>query len=93
MFRQPRSCLREAMRLLHVHEKIFHFIFVNDHLLVRVLAGHGIFYGLHHFYVVFAGARAGGALSDLSVFRNFLGHGYLIDKEVNRIVQRCRINK
>jgi hypothetical protein len=27
--------------------------------------------------VVFARARAGGALCDLSVFRNFLGHGYL----------------
>lgn len=92
MFRQPRSCL-EALRLLHVREEILHFIFVNDHLLVRVFAGHGIFNGFYHLYVVFAGARAGSALCDLSVFRNFLGHGYLIDKEVNRIVQRCRVNK
>ena len=52
MFRQPRSCL-EALRLLHVREEILHFIFVNDHLLVRVFAGDGIFYGFYHLNVVF----------------------------------------
>lgn len=60
--------------LFHVSKKVFHFVFVNDHLLVRVFAGNGIFHGFYHFHVVFAGAGVGSTLGYPSVFRNFLSH-------------------
>jgi len=60
--------------LLHVSKEIFHFVFVNDHLLVSVFAGNRVFHGFHHFHVVFAGACVGGTLSNTGVFGNFLCH-------------------
>jgi phage major head subunit gpT-like protein len=48
---------RQGRGLFRVSEEIFHFVFVNDHLLVGVSARCRVFYGFYHFHMVFTGAR------------------------------------
>ncbi len=61
-------CGQQSRALLHVGEKVFHLVFVHDHLLVRVFARNGIFNSFNHFDVVFAGAGVSGTLGYTGVF-------------------------
>ncbi len=74
---RPRLGLAKHLinkRLFHISKEIFHFVFVNDHLLVGVFTRYRIFNGFHHFDVVFTGTCIGGTLRNTGVFGNFLCH-------------------
>ena len=60
---------------------------MNDHLLVRVFAGNGIFHGFYHFDMVFAGAGVAARWATRAFLETFLAmtfRVYELDEEMQR---------
>jgi hypothetical protein len=80
-----------SAKSLRVSEEIFHFVFVDNHLLVSVFARHRVFYGFHHFDMVFAGACVCGTLRYTGVFRDFFCHGISNLSGEYYLISRCTV--